>query len=646
MNLRKGLPAVDLSGFISHPLKIVAPALLLMIPILPHIPVTRAAGPRDENLNIEIQVNVSWKDYDSHSAGILQTGSFSVQVSGTATQLPTGNQNQGVKTFLPGQMNATYHYENKGYSKNPGGKCPALQFDVSGSGSVQVLSAMGMTAIPADPSSIVFFHLVTGTGDAFKMGYRAFFQDYVLSPEDFQRITSGPARDMYVFSFAPLTMKYKGRRQWNCAEYRDTDGHQSFILGGVFGLPAQGMIASYHWQCEPVSCGASALGEDMRFLDWGEIKKYPQDTGSGSHRYQASWRFGKIRPIVKIKRLKKVGNAEVWDDITDRPDTKPSSILIGKKVRLKAEVEPSSEDAQNGQWEISGDVVSGYEADDDHGKVLPLGDEQKRSPRIEFAWVDGQAAGAPYKATYHAVAKSGDKADGSATFRVYEPQVAVTKETGNVTVGPWPPHSCRLYLGSLSSVGPNPAGQPGMYLESNITLPTEFMGEPYRAAYVQLIKEDALARRSSGGSYRQNGPSYYWEREANPELCLDTSYPYHYKFFGNMDEKELDDTPGVELDDSTWEARTHDSFETYLMFLPSENPYSDPDAVWVPLKKVTWNWGAGVLRGEKDAYACDPRVFKIINQQKPTPKVEDCHKHPEWTCNVKSDHWVSVPDGK
>jgi hypothetical protein len=262
-------------------------------------------------------------------------------------------------------------------------------------------------------------------------------------------------------------------------------------------------------------------------------------------------------------------------------------------------VEPASEDSHNGRWEMSGEVVSGYEADKDHGKVLPLRDEQKQAPEIEFAWVDGQATDAPCQVKYTAIAKSGEKADGSATFRIYKPQVAVTKETGNVTVGPWPGGACRLYLGSLSGVGPNPAGQPRIYLESNITLPAEFLGEPYRAAYVQLIKENALVRRSSGWNYRQNKPSYRWEKEANPELCLDTSYPYHYKFFGNMDKKELDNTPGVQLDASTWEVRNHDSFETYLLFLPSENSYSDLEAVWVPLKKMTLGMGNGGLEGGK-----------------------------------------------
>jgi len=52
------------------------------------------------------------------------------------------------------------------------------------------------------------------------------------------------------------------------------------------------------------------------------------------------------------------------------------------------------------------------------------------------------------------------------------------------------------------------------------------------------------------------------------------------------------------------------------------------------------------LRGEKDEYACEAGVFKIIHQQTPKPTIEDCHKHPEWTCNVESNHWVSVPDGK
>ena len=104
------------------------------------------------------------------------------------------------------------------------------------------------------------------------------------------------------------------------------------------------------------------------------------------------------------------------------------------------------------------------------------------------------------------------------------------------------------------------------------------------------------------------------------------------------DKVKMNDTPYSELGKLTKEFRSHQKFKTYLMFIPSRNP-EDENCVWVPLKVVDWDWAVAVKRVKYflENPPCDKTTFNPLFEVYPKPKVENCSKHPEWTCNVEKN---------
>jgi hypothetical protein len=537
-------------------------------------------------------------------------------------------------------MTANYKYENKGNFKNPG-DCPKLAFEASGSGSVQVAGVMG-NAAPAGGSDTTYFNTQIMTGEGAKVGWHAKKEDYPVSPEAAARIVSAGGKDFCSFNFAPVTMKFHGKRRQGCTEYVDFEGKASCALNALVSWAADGASGSRHWSAEPSPAGSSQMG--LNVIDWAGIKEVKPKEKPGSHTIDVSWHFGKIKPIIKIKRFKKVGNVEMPEDITQAPDRRPQKLIVGRKLKLKAEVEPSSVSLSDGRWEIDGKVVSGYEADDEHGEVKALDDQQKQKPEIEFAWVDGSLEGTPLTVKYSGTA-GGERVEAAADFKIFEPKASVDVTVSNVVrVGIGPSGSCSMYLGgTMSKTGSGAAGEPGIEIESRIEMPQEVSDEPYRVGYVQLIKERSLIKKSEGWDSRLNKPNFVWQKMENTEWCLDTSFPY------NRDWKpKMNDTPSSELRQSTYTVDASDQFETYLLFIPSSNPYADPKNVHVPLKKIRWSWAGAVERDENSwiqDYACTEKVFKLVIQEAPNPWVDDVNKHPEWKCNVKANKWVNMSEG-
>lgn len=619
-------------------LKRIQPFVLLVLVGL-IISVDLPSEKKEEVLDAKVNIRVSWKEHDTQS-GIIETGSYSIEANGTIKTWQGGSKHESLRIFVPSGLTATYTFENRGLHKLPQQDCPQLAFEVSGSGSVQVASALG-GSVAADPSGTAFFNAQVMTGEAAKVGWHALVEDFPVSPEDVAKIYSDPGKDFCHFSFAPVTMKFHGKRQKQCTEYVDYEGKASSSLVAILAWSAEGASGSRHWNAEPSPAGARGLS--LKVLDWAGIKHVEPEEKPGSHTIDVSWRFGKIKPIVKIKRFKKIGNEEIPEDITQAPDRDPQKLLVGRKVKLIAEVEPSSVALSSGRWEIEGATVSGYEADDEHGEVKLLDDRQKQQTQIEFAWVDGSLEGTPLNVKYSGTA-GGDRVEATAEFKIFEPKASVDVTVSNVVrVGIGPSGSCSMYLGGkMLKTGAGAAGEPGIEIESSIEMPQDFSGEPYRVGYVQLIRESAWAKKREGWDYRLNKPNFIWQKKENLDWCLDTSYPYHYDWKPSMN-----DTPSTALTRDSYMADVSDLFETYLLFVPSSSPYGDSRCVPVPLKKIRWSW-AGAVEREEDSdladFACDEEVFKLVWEEAPSPWVDDCNKHPEWKCNVKNNKSVLMPE--
>jgi hypothetical protein len=591
-----------------------------------------AAGQEQKELKVSLSINVSWKDHDTQS-GILETGSYTIQVNGTVKPLDMGHSRSIAPIFVPSGMSGNYTYKNRGVSKRPPARCPALQFEVSGSGSLQITSPMSGGG-SSGSDNVTFFQFGVMTGDAAKLGWRGYIKDYPTTAKKLAQMTTAPANDFYHFMFAPVLMKFHGRRQKECGKYEDYDGKQFANLKILHGLTQEGMTASYSWQA------SRGHGEHLNILDWGGIKEFgPKEEGSGSHSHQVSWTIGDVKPIIRIRRLKKVEGNDIWVDITEQPDREPQKILVGQKVQLKAEVEPGSKPPDSGKWEINGEIVAGYDADIEHGKVKKVEDEQKKQPQIEFAWVEGKLGGLPLKVKYSGSAGK-DHVEGSADVKIFEPDVKMKiTPSSHITVGPGTVGACSLYLGLLASTGARPSGEPGIEIAATITMPSEFAGEAYRVGYAQLIKESHWYQLKGLYNYVKGFQTYDWHMTENTEWCLDTSYPYH-----NDWRSDMNDTPGVELNDQVYQSDVINSFETTLLFIPSQNPYGDPRCVTVPLWKITWNWSAAVERGKEVTYACDAKVF--VQRRAVPASYQDQHtyQYPEWKCNVKDNPDLTISD--
>ena len=229
-------------------------------------------------------------------------------------------------------MTAKYHYENKAYRKHPG-KCPKLDYEESGSGTIPVVNAMGGDAGGA-AGSVAFFHLGAVTGDAARLGWRGLVGNFLLSPQDFSTMQKEPSKDVYFFSLGPVIMEFKGKRQQTCGDYKDYEGRADAVLHVTHGFSEGGMYGSYSWGAKPSP--GEKKGSGLGILDWCGVRKLgPEEKGSGNHSLQVSWQIGEMKPIVRIKRLKNMGGQEIWDDITDRQGAKPEQLLPETKAKLE-----------------------------------------------------------------------------------------------------------------------------------------------------------------------------------------------------------------------------------------------------------------------------------------------------------------------
>ncbi len=563
-----------------------------------------AFDPKDERTDVNIQLNMSWTT--GRESNIQEKGSASVNISG---EIELKKKTRYSLRYRSKNLRATYSYTNNYYYV--GGGCT----DCCPDGSLlTVEKGSGST----EPKRFVLDVTMGKLGNkiAFQKGCSEpvdgvyFFEAGVHIPTNFEYIQRGCTPSPWPL---PGSWETKGRK-FSFSGHRTLDAagmHGAYTLtGGTFSPVSS--FDSYVWDY----CGKTIYSA----MD-GKRSDAP-GLVPGTSRTSLNWQIGKTKPMVKIWRHYQNKGPE---DVTDaRPMKVP--VIVGEKITLEAEILPPGTEVINGEWKIDEQkVIAGYEANDQKGRVLHLTKDDCQKKKIEFYYVEGGFSGTPQNITYSADSKKG-KVEGRTMLTVFKPE-AITKEkipSKEITVGPME-DSCRLYLGKLTTPKP-PKGKPGMLVSHDINMPAPFSNHSHRLQYVQRVKEEVLEHYNIDYSHR-----------ANEEWCLDTSYPYA-KMKPTQNKVEMNDTPSQDLGQLTREVHIRDEFETYLMFLPSDNP-QDENNIWIPLKVIEWRWGAGIKRTvdyDKNP-PCNKNTFKSLHEHYPAPREKDSKKHPEWSCNVKDN---------
>jgi hypothetical protein len=576
-----------------------------------------AAVEEESVLSASLRIDIDWHDYNPGGGNIVESGSCFLQVSGTIVKI----DEKGRLYYKPKDLKAIYNYNNQGIDKNPPRGCPALYEETSGSGSVP-LHPVSEARIAGGRVKDGVFQLEAFTGDVAK----AFALQLMgtISPEALINIAKQPAVDIYMFGLEAVMSVTRRTRNTNpCSSYSSERFDMPIVLNlGGAELTARGMSGSYIWNSDRLESGVS-------LIDFRSMKKYAPEQKAGVVRYRASWSF-KV-PYVTIWRETDKG----WTEITDNTE----NILIGEKLKLKADVKPSG---AAGQWSVPGTLIKEFD-----GNTTPPKKSQPdlKGEIIEFAWVDGAFGGKEVEVKYSATAE-GRPVSGSVTFKVFKPKIALEIDAapkanlGLIGFGPNASDAAfELFL------GPNNHNS-GMHIAAKVEMPPEFAGSPYRVQYVQLVTADSWALETRGNSVQPI-------RDQIPKNSLDGQYPYPSTKDG--EKTIMNDTPGGPFSLVMRKLYIQDRFQTYVMFIPTAGP-GDGQGVWVPQKLVRWEWKGAAEGGDYSQYLNMPnneanaKRSKIILSLPPQPATTDTAEYPNWT-NVRpadtyawKDAGPSVPD--
>jgi len=353
---------------------------------------------------------------------------------------------------------------------------------------------------------------------------------------------------------------------------------------------------------------------------------YGPEKGAGEVSYSVNWSFGDVKPIVQIWRDE--------EDITDQT----VDVMIGRKVKLKTKVFPEGLEAENGRWEIEGDIIADYVANIEEARVERVEEEAFDRPEIEYYYTSGSYSFNEKPVKYRCEV-DGKKIEAETTFSVYQPEVGNRSiHSSDVNVGHYG-GSCDLYLGSVDPASDPPKGAPGMLIRHEILMPFAD-NDDHLLQYVQLINEDMLEHHDR-----------YYYRQRNDNDCLDTKYPANSDIMDPAPWRvEFQDTPAAQLRGLTHELHQKMDFENYLMFKPSADK-DDPEAIWIPVELNRWNWAGGVRRiapQSEQKNTCDTTSFDLVYDVPPERNItpEPWPEHPEWNCNARDTKREPVFDSQ
>jgi len=570
------------------------------------------AATKDEILDAQVRIDVEWNNYNPGNSNISQTGSFFLEVKGTIIRMPDIDP----FFYAPKNLIANYNYSERSVYVRPSGRCPELYSEQKGSGTVRILD----TDEVEDPTKDGVLTITAGSGWEQSLSLLKELKGKGRTPARQKPIDKELKTDIYTFVLTVPMATTLTEQSSPCSRYKTSPWSTGVALAPYLNLTKRGMADSYSWTSNKLDTG-------LQIRDYPNQTQFEPQKGEGNVKYRVSWNFGKIKPMIQIFRITDEGREDITDAKTD--------ILVGQKVKIEAVAVPYG-DPGKGNWDIPSPVITGFKAYSEKGEVWLLKDKDKE--KVEFFFTDGDFAGKPVKVMYKTNVEN-QSVEGKTTFRVFEPSVKMkVKPSRSVKLDWWYTGkkgeipNTRLYLGrldkNLTYQYGKISGEPGMEINSEITLPKEFSDQPHFLQYVQLIKEDILEWKNLN----------YFRTSSEDKWLLDSSYPYG----GLVAEKKLDlnDTPGSDLDEYHWELHQFQAFRTFFMFRPSKKAV-DPDTVWVPLRVVEWDWkGRAIRRNQNLMKSSNPVDFRLVDAHPPSPKEREWkgppEEYPQWEGNVKS----------
>ncbi len=285
---------------------------------------------------------------------------------------------------------------------------------------------------------------------------------------------------------------------------------------------------------------------------------------------------------------------KIKQGLTDLTD-KTTNAIVGQQINLTCELEGMEPTSY--QWDVPGYAVAGYNANANTATVNT--NIVKTNSSVSFYWVDGGS-----KEVRCAVKAGGQQLSAKTTFNVTRPSARITPSIYSaVTVDFNWEQAPALHFGVKS-------GPVGIRFSCTNVLPGQFQW--VQVGHVVTRVKDGVSNRW----YRAEGDG------------LDTSYPYPKEKAYGIELDFADDSPGVGLVAGS-ELTRADSYTMHLMFKPSAA--SGPQ--WVPLRKVSWNWGG-------HAILTNGNWGKVDGNPSVDSSDSDCTQYPVWQSNI-TNSWAN-----
>lgn len=307
-------------------------------------------------------------------------------------------------------------------------------------------------------------------------------------------------------------------------------------------------------------------------------------------------------PIEVAPKIEILRNGQVINTTTAQ------NVIVGEQINLSATVTGGTPSSY--QWTVPGQKVKNYvvtnTSSNMSGTVTELDNTNQQN--ISYYWVDG---GEGRQVRYTATVR-GRQYSKTAIFNVKRPTVTVTSATHMTTIYTRGQHQ-ELLFGQISFNSTDGI----KFTRSDFQVPSGFSGD---TIWVQII-DYAYTRTLNDGQTTQTASG----------VGLDSAFPYSSN---DPNAASTQDSPGVCLricSDSTSKTKmqTRIDADMYLMFKPSNLP-SGESAIYVPLRKVTWNWRAIATRRPDFLFELPSNCCS--NSQNPSGV--DTTSFPQWTVLV------------
>lgn len=300
------------------------------------------------------------------------------------------------------------------------------------------------------------------------------------------------------------------------------------------------------------------------------------------------------------------------------PNQRFYSIVAGERVYLAAQITPSDANLSitNESWNVGGDTIKYFLADDSSGYMIPL--PALIGSSIDFCWYNAtmptNGAERLNSVTYNSTV-NGQPYTASVDFAVRKPSAGIMASKGISYIG-------GTYVDAYGNQKPGTWLHYGTNQGSNVGARFVASGNPTTnvifspPSYHMWVQTGAAIDRfsySGGKSVSTLG------------FGIDSTYPYSTI---RTPPYETSDSPGRGLDPDNngekLEVASSLSFFMYFMFSPGPL-----DSVPVSLSRVQWNWAATARRvGVATAWV-------LTDNTTPPSTSEANPAYPQWASNLK-----------